>query len=823
MSKFFGGGFSSGSSEESSSDESEEEINETKKASKAKEKPTKKNESSSEEESSSEDEKPVAKAPVKNTEKDELRKTLKEATSKIEENLKTKNIDGLNQDFLNVSEVLTKNEKLIAKVGDFNFLLKLLMKMDDFISSAKGEEKDLIAKWGLKHKFKQFLKPKYKNKLEAYKKNPKDSEDEEKKEEAPKSKKKSKKDKKKKKSSEEDSDEEEESEDESDEDDKKKTKKKKADDDDSDIDWSKEDSSSSSEESDEEKVEEQQDKPLSLEERRKKWLKKPEDMQKKKKEKVIKPKDESQTDKKLEEIIAKEKEVKETKLGKERFLNIDFTNDYVAEQHLKKIKKTTDKDVFEDNFEPALLKMHKQVTNKVIRVEVLYKLVTGVFAIIKGHVDCYMIRDQWNFVIGYINELLDLIEDNVKVDEDRMNRLNFYKFIEAAHSELYTAFQRLQPQNIEYVKRLYDEHKMILLIERVLKYYLSKHDEHNVAKTSLLLLSHIYYKHDSVYVKMQKLAESKPENERRNYYILGRGESEAKINQLVKYVFEEGYTRSYWVQATLYQIYHHAIHNRFYKAREQLLSSQLAKLITKQDENVQILYNRTTVQIGLSAFRIGLVEECFDISKDIANYGRLKELLAQSIKSNSTEKQMRTEKKRFIPAHLQIDCELVDFIHMIWAMLLEIPNISRNEYNIESNIISKPYRKLIDSADQTLFNGPPEQSREFVIYASRSLYHGDWRQAVEYVFGATKMWKLIPNLEEVKNTLTTKIKEAAFKVLMFRSSKSYENFSISDLGALFELSENDIKILAGKIILRDGLRMRININNNWNGSSKESK
>lgn len=392
MSKFFGGGFSSSSSEDSSSEESEEEVKEVKQQAKAKAKPTKKNESSSDEESSSEEEKKVS----KNPEKDELRKSLKQATSKVEENLKTKNIEGLNQDFLSISDILFKNEKLIAKIGDFNFLLKLLMKMDDYISSAKGEEKDQIAKCNLKHKFKQFMKPKYKNKVEAYRKNPKESEDEKEKPEKTKEKTKA---KKKKESSEEESDEGEESEEESDEGEKKKSKgKKKKDDDDSDIHWSEEDSSSSSEsESGEEKDEEQQ-KTLSLEERRKKWLKKPEDMPGRKKEKVAKPKDNTQVEKALDRV-AKEKDIRETKLGRERFNNIDFTSDYVTEQHLKKIKKTADKDTFEENYEPALLKMYQQVTNKKLRVEVLYKLITGVYSIIKGHVDYYMSREKWNSVV----------------------------------------------------------------------------------------------------------------------------------------------------------------------------------------------------------------------------------------------------------------------------------------------------------------------------------------------------------------------------------------------------------------------------------------
>jgi len=142
-------------------------------------------------------------------------------------------------------------------------------------------------------------------------------------------------------------------------------------------------------------------------------------------------------------------------------------------------------------------------------------------------------------------------------------------------------------------------------------------------------------------------------------------------------------------------------------------------------------------------------------------------------------------------------------------MLLEIPNISRNELYIERNIISRPYRKLIDSADKTLFNGPPEQSREFIVYASRSLFHGEWRMAVDYLFGAAKMWKLIPEYDEVKKVLTNKIKEVAFKVLMFRNSKFYESYSITDLGDLFDLSEPDVKTFVSKLIVREKLNVSI--------------
>lgn len=505
-----------------------------------------------------------------------------------------------------------------------------------------------------------------------------------------------------------------------------------------------------------------------------------------------------------------EKEFKETVSAKERYLDLDFTSEYTTEQYLKKMKKpTNDISAYTDIQEPILLKMLREVKNKTQRIDVLYFLIIGSFSIIKGHVDYYMERNKWNLIINCINELIDLIEEGVVVNDKRKGKIHLCRFFENSHRELHTAFQRLQPQNIEYVKRLNDEHRLLNLGERILKFYKAKNDDSNVAKTSLIMLNHLYAKHNSIYRKMQELVESKSAEEKKNFYILKPEQTEAKINELVENVFEEGYTKSYRIQAMLYQIYHHAIHNRFYIARNKMSTSQISEKINKQDEQNQILYNRTIVQIGLSAFRIGLFEECFDITKEIANYGRLKELLAQTVKnaSTATEKQIRKEKERYIPYHLHIDTELVDFIHMTCAMLLEIPNISKSF--IDRNIISRPFRKLVDSADNALFNGPPEQSREYVIYAARSLYHGEWRKALEFLFGAAKVWKLIPEHEDVKEVLTRKVKEVAFKVLMFRNSRFYDSYSISDLGDLFELTSADVHKLASKLIIRERFNIKI--------------
>jgi len=58
------------------------------------------------------------------------------------------------------------------------------------------------------------------------------------------------------------------------------------------------------------------------------------------------------------------------------------------------------------------------------------------------------------------------------------------------------------------------------------------------------------------------------------------------------------------------------------------MRSKISQIISKQQISNQILYNRAIVTVGLSAFRLGLFDECNEILIEVSQSPKLKESLA---------------------------------------------------------------------------------------------------------------------------------------------------------------------------------------------------
>ncbi len=199
----------------------------------------------------------------------------------------------------------------------------------------------------------------------------------------------------------------------------------------------------------------------------------------------------------------------------------------------------------------------------------------------------------------------------------------------------------------------------------------------------------------------------------------------------------------------LMHIYHHALHDRFYEARDMMLMSHLQETVGGMDIPTQILFNRTMVQLGLCAFRSNLIWEAHSSLSEICGGSKVKELLAQGVTARYTDKNVEQEKlevflspyyslllitikkKRQVPFHMHINLELLECVHFISAMLLEVPNMAANPFDSKRRIISKPFRRLIDYFDRQVFTGPPENNRDYIAAAAKALAVGEYLRSSE--------------------------------------------------------------------------------------------
>ncbi len=197
-----------------------------------------------------------------------------------------------------------------------------------------------------------------------------------------------------------------------------------------------------------------------------------------------------------------------------------------------------------------------------------------------------------------------------------------------------------------------------------------------------------------------------------------------------------------------------------------MLMSHLQESIVHMDIPTQILFNRTMVQLGLCAFRQNLIKQAHSCLSEMYATNRIKELLAQGITNTRyTEKnpeQEKQERKRQLPYHMHINLELLEAVHLICAMLLEIPNMAQNAYDPKKKvrsisstyslmkIISRKFRQYYDNSK--LFTGPPESTRDVIVSAARSLAKGEWKKC-EQLLLSLPVWNLLPKTDQVKAML----------------------------------------------------------------------
>lgn len=389
--------------------------------------------------------------------------------------------------------------------------------------------------------------------------------------------------------------------------------------------------------------------------------------------------------------------------------------------------------------------------------------------------------------------------------------------------ELYRAWQHTDAYTLEYVERLKDEVALLDLASEVQAYFDAaaerEEGKENVdevrlnalrsraARVAARRVTHMYYKPEELNTKVKELSGRKP--------------SDKSLTELAVLVYRYGDDRAKSV-TMLAHIYNHALENRFFAARDMLLMSHLQETIIDADVPLQVMFNRTMTQLGLCAFRIGKPWEAHACVQELCSpsYGggggglaRMKELLAQGITQQrgyeKTPEQEKAEARRQIPYHMHINLDFIETAHLTSAMLLEVPAmaLSKARGDVRRYAISKSFQYFLRNSMKQAFPGPPENTRDFVMAATRCLMRGDWSGAYNHICGI-RSWKAlsVTTRTETLGRLQELLKVEALRTFSLSYSSYFESMSTSQLSHLFGLPDAKVHSVLSKMIINQEMR-----------------
>merc|ERR1719342_1831635 len=427
--------------------------------------------------------------------------------------------------------------------------------------------------------------------------------------------------------------------------------------------------------------------------------------------------------------------------------------------------------------------------------------------------------DSWEKCMKGVDELLDLLEeqgDNITSGEHILEeneqldvapykvRGCFLTAVERLDEEFVKVLKGCDAHSNEYVDRLKDEPKVVAILEKADNLVQKGGSASEICRVYLKRIEHIYFKFDPEVLDQKK-----------GTLEAGKETSSDVLDKLCKYIYSKDSTDRLRTRAILCHIYHHAIHDSWYAARDLMLMSHLQDSVHHSDPVTKILYNRTMVQLGLCGFRHAAIKDAHNALLDIQLGGRSKELIAQGLLPQRqherilrSSEQEKIEKARQMPFHMHINLELLECVYLVSAMLIEIPYLSAHEYDARRRMISKSYYQQLRSSERQALVGPPESMREHVVAASKAMRNGDWKKAANYIINEkmnAKVWDLFYDADSVRSMLTRKIQEESLRTYLFTYSNVYDSISIPVLADLFELDTTAVHALVSKMIITEEL------------------
>lgn len=500
----------------------------------------------------------------------------------------------------------------------------------------------------------------------------------------------------------------------------------------------------------------------------------------------------------------------------------------------------------------TLVKLQSIAVTPYQRIRVLLALMAARFDY-SSSANAYMPSEMWEQARNEINALLQVLAENMQyvvleeTDEydDQVERKpkengegdfvpvrgSVISFLDRLQDEFTKSLQHIDPHAAEYVERLGDEKRLYQTIVRAQLYFEGMLEQpmpeamhtacsEPLSRCIMRRLEHIYAKQDVIILALETANHEAQANLRASRItpsfeaIQSAADGPTRlIHSLCVYLYQRpGLSgERLRTRAILCHIYHHALHADYHVARDRFLMSHLQESIHLADAATQVLFNRVVVQLGLCAFRVGLIRECHAALQDIFTTGRVKELLAQGVSRVNQYNAVPTEQEKLdrqqqLPFHVHINLELLEYVFLVASMLLEVPNMASasSEAELRKKVISRPFRRMLDYTDRQVFSGPPDNTRDNIMQASKALQNGEWKTCIELI-RAIKIWRLIPNHEQVVATLAQRIQEEGLRTYLFSFATYYDALSLTHLAETFELPEPAVRTIVSRMIFNDEL------------------
>merc|ERR1719320_1859055 len=195
--------------------------------------------------------------------------------------------------------------------------------------------------------------------------------------------------------------------------------------------------------------------------------------------------------------------------------------------------------------------------------------------------------DSWEKCMNGVDELLDLLEeqgDNITSGEHILEeneqldvapykvRGCFLTAVERLDEEFVKVLKGCDAHSNEYVDRLKDEPKVVAILEKADNLVQKGGSASEICRVYLKRIEHIYFKFDPEVLDQKK-----------GTLEAGKETSSDVLDKFCKYIYSKDSTDRLRTRAILCHIYHHAIHDSWYAARDLMLMSHLQDSVHHSD------------------------------------------------------------------------------------------------------------------------------------------------------------------------------------------------------------------------------------------------